>query len=351
MKVFVRTFGFTIALSFSLLSLGFGADAADSTSSSKGPIREFLKERWIQRQNSKPAPKGDTAPDAKITKPGDYTVSFDHGGHTRIYKIHVPQLYRPETAAPLIVAFHGGGGNMEYQATDKFYNLISKSDKEGFVIVFPNGYSRLNSGKFATWNAGHCCAAARDENIDDVAFVREMIQKLTSQLNIDRKRIFATGMSNGGMMSYRLACELSDVFKAVASVAGTDNTLNCSPKNPISVLHIHAKNDTHVLFNGGSGKPFEGDKSKVTEFTSVPNTISKWVKLNGCDPKPQRTLEKAGAYCELYNKCKAGSQVQLCVTETGGHSWPGGEKPRGNESPSKAVSATDVIWDFFKTGH
>jgi polyhydroxybutyrate depolymerase len=224
--------------------------------------------------------------------------------------------------------------------------LISKSDNEGFVVVFPNGFSRLPSGKFATWNAGNCCGGARDENVDDVGFIKKIIDNLSHQLNIDKNKIFATGMSNGGMMSHRLACELAGTIKAIAPVAGTDNTKTCNSQAPVSVLEIHAKNDDHVLFNGGSG-PGLRDKSKVTEFTAVPETVSRWVKRDSCNPKPRRVLTVPGAYCDLYTGCRSGAQVKLCVTDTGGHSWPGGTKPRGDEPPSQAIFANDMMWDFF----
>jgi polyhydroxybutyrate depolymerase len=223
--------------------------------------------------------------------------------------------------------------------------LISKSEESGTIVVFPNGYSRRKTGKLATWNASKCCGAARDADIDDVGFIRAMLGELEAQLNIDPKQIFATGMSNGGMMSYRLACEMSDVFRAIAPVAGTDNTSTCKPTNAVSVLHIHAKDDTHVSFEGGAGP--DAFKSAVNEFTSVPSTISKWVKLNACTSTPTRILEKPGVYCDIYFSCTDAAEVQLCVTDDGGHSWPGGVKPRGNGSPSRAISATDVIWDFF----
>ena len=187
---------------------------------------------------------------------------------------------------------------------------------------------------------------ARDNGIDDVGFVRKIIDNLTRQLNIDRNRIYATGMSNGGMLAYRLACEMADTFKAIASVAGTDNTASCTPQAPISVLHINARNDDRVLYNGGAGKKFR-DMSKVTDFTSVPVTISKWVKLNGCNPTPRRTLDVPGAYCDSYAQCQGHVEVQLCVTETGGHSWPGGSSARGDEHASRAISANDVMWTFF----
>jgi polyhydroxybutyrate depolymerase len=174
-----------------------------------------------------------------------------------------------------------------------------------------------------------------------------MIARLSQQLNIDRKHIYATGMSNGAMMSYRLACEMSDVFSAIAPVAGTDNTRECKPAKPVAVLHIHAKNDTHVLFNGGAGKPFRDKEQLVNDFVSVPDTIAKWTKLNNCSGQSRRALETQGAYCEAYSGCRPGAEVALCVTEDGGHSWPGGNKRRGGGN-STAISANDVMWDFFR---
>jgi polyhydroxybutyrate depolymerase len=232
---------------------------------------------------------------------------------------------------------------MDYQANDSYYGQISKSDQAGFIAVFPNGFSRLKSGKLATWNAGNCCGSARDEGSDDVGFIRDIVKNLSAQLNVDPRRIFANGMSNGGMMAYRLACEMPDVFRAIASVAGTDNTKSCTPSAPISVLHFHAKDDELELFDGGAGRK----SSKVTSFVSVPDSIAKWVRLNSCNTMPKRVFENAGAYCDAYTSCRGGVEVKLCVTPTGGHSWPGGKKPRGDTPGSTALSATDVIADFF----
>jgi polyhydroxybutyrate depolymerase len=235
---------------------------------------------------------------------------------------------------------------MDYQADDSKYGLITKSEATGTIVVFPNGYSRRDNGRLATWNAGQCCGPAHEANVDDVGFIRAMLIEVRKKLNVDGDRIFATGMSNGGLMAYRLACEMSDVFRAIAPVAGTDNTLECTPSRPVSVLHIHAKNDSHVLFEGGAGP--DAFKSAVNEFTSVPATISKWTKINGCASPPKRTQEVKGAYCERYEPCESASLVELCVTESGGHSWPGGQKRRG-ETPSKAISATDTMWEFFES--
>lgn len=334
-----------LALSFSL----FFVVLSSAEEKKGGWLRDKLKERFVKKQQAKPAPAASKDIKAKIENPGDYTFVFSHGGFERYYKVHVPEKYSPKTATPLLIAMHGGGGDMEVQSSDEYYKQISTSNAEGYIVVFPNGYSQFKSGKIGTWNAGKCCAFARDKNIDDVGFIKEMITHLQNQLNIDRTKIFADGMSNGGMMAYRLACEMPDTFKAIASVAGTDGTTSCNPKKPISILHIHAKDDDHVLFTGGAGKNAFRDESQVTDFVSVPDTIAKWVKLNSCEGKPTRNLEKPGAYCEKYVKCKNNTEVQLCVTETGGHSWPGGKKPRGGGNSSTAISANDVIWEFFKS--
>lgn len=312
----------------------------------KGWLREKLKDRWIKKQQEKPAPEA-SSDFKKIELPGSYTFTFPHNGINRFYIVHVPAVYKASSPSPVLFALHGGGGNMKIQANDEFYKLISKSEKENFVVVFPNGFSKLKSGEFATWNAGKCCGDARDTGSNDVGFIKEVFSKLINQVNVDEKKVFATGMSNGGMMSYRLACELPDIFKAIAAVAGTDGTISCSPGKAVSILHIHAKNDDHVLFSGGAGTK-AAEKSKITDFASVPDTIAKWVKENKCSGM-KRVLEVTGAYCEQYLNCKNDSKVQLCVTETGGHSWPGGKKPRGQDETSKAISANDVMWDFFKS--
>ena len=322
---------------FALVLAMFSAPAAHAED---GPLRQRIKERMAQRQQ-----KAESQAQAPIARAGDHDFTIEHDGHSRTYRVHVPRNYDAARPAPLVFALHGGGGSMEYMARDERYALIPHSEKHGIVMVFPNGYSKLRSGKFATWNAGRCCGGARDQNVDDAGFIRRIVENVTMQLNIDRKRIYATGMSNGGLMAYRLACEMPEVFRAIAPVAGTDNTAQCQPSRGVSVLHIHAKNDTHVLYNGGSG-PGTPDKSAVTEFTSVPDTIAKWVRLNACTPTPRRVLDKPGAFCELYTGCRDAAEVQLCVTDSGGHSWPGAEKTRG-EPASQAISANEVMWEFF----
>lgn len=298
-----------------------------------GTLRERLKERIAERI-------------AERTESSDSSQSVSIGGRDRHYLVHLPKGAKPGSRLPLVIALHGGGGDMSHMAKDELYGLISKADSAGFMVVFPNGVGALGGDRLATWNAGNCCGRARDENSDDVAFIRAMIAQLKTRYSIDGDRVYAVGMSNGGMMSYRLACEMSDLLAGIMSVAGTDNTKSCQPARPIPVLHIHARDDDHVLFNGGAGDSFR-DAAKVTDFVSVDDSIRKWVGLNRANSAATRVLEVPGAVCDRHEAGNGGAAVMLCVTETGGHSWPGGSKPRADEPPSQAIKANDVMWDFF----
>jgi polyhydroxybutyrate depolymerase len=297
-------------------------------------LRQHLAER-----RAKPADDPNMTP---ITAPGDYRFSFEHGGVTREYLVHVPRSYSSGRPTPMLLAFHGGGGDADFQADDSKYRLISKSEEAGFIAVFPNGYSRIG-GILATWNAGGCCGGAKKNNVDDVGFVGAVIHRMARQASIDPKRIFATGMSNGAMMSWRLACELPEI-RAIAPVAGTDNTPACKPSRPVPIIEFHAADDDHVPFNGGVGVgPSRAD------FVSVPATQAKWVQIDRAAAQAKRVLSVAGAHCDLHPAARGGVPVELCVTETGGHSWPGGGTQQGRKQPSMAISANDLMWSFFSS--
>ena len=272
---------------------------------------------------------------------GSHELQLRHDGRERGFIVHVPKAYRADRPAPLVLALHGGGGSMEVMAKDRLYGLVSQSEASGWIVVFPNGFSRLG-GKLATWNAGICCGAARERDSDDVGFLRAVVAEVQRRVAVDPQRVFATGMSNGGMMSYRLACEASDIFRAIAAVAGTDGTTDCRPGRPVPVFHLHAKDDDRVLFNGGSGSASDTH----ADFVSVPATVDKWARLNACSGPTQTVLQRPGVTCEVRSGCADGAEVRLCVTDSGGHAWPGGRKALGGKG-STALDATEAIWAFF----
>lgn len=277
---------------------------------------------------------------------GETITAVVLGGASRGYTVYVPKSYKG-VAVPMVMFFHGGLGNMD--TASRWYGWEEKAEKEGFIAVFINGASKWPSGKFATWNAGNCCAYSRDNNINDVGVVKATISALESKYNINKQKIFATGFSNGGMFSYRLACDMTSTFRAIGAVSGTDNYDSCNPSKPISIIHIHALDDDHVLYNGGAGEAAFSDLGKVTSFTSVSANISKWLVRNSITSAPVKEVisNGTGAICDLYSST-SGIQVRLCTTNTGGHSWPGGKtSERSKATPSTAINATDVIWAFF----
>jgi polyhydroxybutyrate depolymerase len=176
-----------------------------------------------------------------------------------------------------------------------------------------------------------------------VHFISKLIQKLTANYKINTKRIYVTGMSNGAMMTYRLACELSQQIAAIAPVSGTLLTEQpCTPTRMVPVLHIHSAIDTKVPYAGGYGLA-------NYYFPSVDSTLRVWAAINGCSATPQ-VITNAALYTQTqYMNCSSNNTVQLFLTNDGGHSWPGGLPARpGADAPSAAFSATDLIWNFFQ---
>jgi polyhydroxybutyrate depolymerase len=279
-------------------------------------------------------PKISTDTESTITRPGDHVFAIQHGGLTRTYVLHVPRSYNIASPVSLLVLLHG---EADLAANEPVYGLKAKSDREGFIAVFPRG-----SGKPASWNAGDCCGQAREPGVDDVGFIRQVVTNIFRQMSIDRGRIFVAGIADGGAMAYRLACEVPALWKAVAVVAAKDGTRDCQPATPVSVLHIHAKDDAQVPF-AGVARPDTADPPAASGAMSVTGTAAKWAQLDGCAAQPQHILDKDGAYCEAWSYCRGKAEVQLCVTDSGGHSWPGSKNARA----SQALSATNLMWEFF----
>lgn len=171
-------------------------------------------------------------------------VDLEFDGLQRSYELHVPPNYDGTTPLPLVVNFHGLTSFGTQQ--QGFSEMDATADERGFIVAYPNGIDN-------SWNAGMCCPTAADDNIDDVGFARAVVEDLGGRGCIDRARVYATGMSNGGFLSHRLACEAADMFAAAAPVAGMLllDSAECQPSRPISIIHFHGTADTIVGYEGG----------------------------------------------------------------------------------------------------
>jgi polyhydroxybutyrate depolymerase len=273
-------------------------------------------------------------------EPGDHDVQLVFAGRDRSYTLHVPSGLDPERPLALVLAFHGGLGTAAYMPA--LTGFSRKADREGFLVAYPNGSGALEDRLF-TWNGGTCCGYSSRENVDDVGFVRAVIDEIAAHFPVDPRRIYATGISNGGILSYRLACEMGDRIAAIGSVAGTQNLPACAPSAAVAVVHIHGTADQHLPFEGGVGsKSLAG-----VEFASVAESIDFWRNADRC-PGEARVEVSGSVTHTTYSPCAAGTAVELYAIEGGGHAWPGGIAAwQGGDPPPMELIATDVLWSFF----
>lgn len=268
-------------------------------------------------------------------------------GRTRSFLLHRPPGYDGSTPWPLVLAFHGATSNARLMQL--FSGLSEKADEAGFLVVYPNGTGNLPN--VLTWNGGNCCGFATKNNIDDVGFIRDLLDHLQQNLNVDPKRIYAAGMSNGAHMTYRLANEMTDRFAAIAGVAGPMAMAQLSPSRAISVIHFHGTDDEFAPFAGGKGpKSIYGQ-----EFLSVDHTIANWVQANGCPPDPviesfpDRQKDGTTIIRKIYGPGRDETEVILVVIDGGGHTWPGRSPlPLALGKSTSNIQANDWIWDFFQ---
>jgi polyhydroxybutyrate depolymerase len=269
----------------------------------------------------------------------EHTITYN--GLGRSYLLFVPRNYKPEQNAPLILMLHGGGGNAKH-TVNTMTPMNSYADEKNVIVAYPNGTGPFNNF-LLTWNSGNCCGSAMEKKLDDVGFIRAVVNDIKRQYNIDDKRIFAAGFSNGGMMSYRLGCELSDIFSGIGSVAGALN-ITCNPSQPVSVIIIHGTADMHVLYDGGQG-PKQYDMRHPRVDKPVSHAVDFWTRHNNCPPSPQHS-ESGNIRKEVYGTCSAGTGVTVFTVKDGTHAWPGGKGHRSGDKPSMEISASKEILDF-----
>ena len=271
-------------------------------------------------------------------------------GLTRNYLYHIPDN---KDNLPLVIALHGGLGSGKRMIDLTENGFTELSDKEEFIIVYPDGIE-------THWNDGRAIQEYKTqrENIDDVKFISKLIDKFINDFHADPQRVYVTGISNGGFMSYRLACELSDKIAAIAPVAGEipkNIVSSCRPSRAIPVLAINGKNDPLVLWEGGH---LQLKDQFLGDTLSAEKSVEHFASLNGCslnstvtdlpnvDVSDGTTIKKIE-----YSNCDLGKEVTLYEIEGGGHTWPGGwqylpESVVGKTS--RDIDANKVIWDFFK---
>ena len=276
--------------------------------------------------------------------------NIDHGGLSRAYLLFVPDGVRPAAGGmPLVVVLHGGGAPAELMAL--YSRFIEVAVRENFAIAYPRGVGRW-------WNDGRLIDGRGETDADDVGFIRAVVADIVANTtSIDRSRVYATGISNGGFLSLRLACEAADVFAAVAPVAATmpaELGARCRPAKPVAVLAINGTADALVPYVGGHARTAQAQRGAIW---SADRTVAFWARHNRCaNPPSMRVLpdvdpDDGSRVIESDYRACADAPVKLLRIEGGGHTWPGGAEglpPSMVGTTNQDIDASEVIWEFFK---
>ena len=262
--------------------------------------------------------------------------SLISSGQKRSYLLYVPKSYDPAVPTPLVISIHGYAEWPAHQMEISHWSTLA--DQYGFLVVYPSGTQFP-----LQWNARGLSNSNTDPTLD-VTFISDLIDKLEDQYNIDSKRIYVNGLSNGGGMSFKLACQLSNRIAAIGSVSGAYllSWEECKPARPVPAIIFHGTSDPIVPFQGGPSSMFN------IPFPAIPEWIDTFANLNGCDPTPQNLMANGDISGVQFKHCKA--DLVFYTISGGGHAWPGGtplpEFLVGHTTQS--IDATRVMWDFFQ---
>ncbi len=294
---------------------------------------------------------------AEVTVTGTlHAGSLMQGIYKRTYLLYVPASYNGISPLPLVLGLHGGGG------TARLHRIMSQLDRaahdHGFFALYPDGTSLIQ-----TWNGGGCCNPAAKNGIDDVGFIRKLVETIAGQYAVDEKRIYTSGLSNGAIMSHRLACEAADLIAAAAPIAGGLNRggdfPDCIPSRPMPIIMFHGTTDENYPIEGGVGSGFSGVDFYPVIHPTDPDTLGDWLAIDGAAEQGSVTYHKGDAICTTYSgvepvvMCVIDPATPLSDGETvydgGGHSYPGGVRVgrTGADAPSKDIDANDAMWEFF----
>ncbi len=282
------------------------------------------------------------------------TEVLEIDGVERTYHIHFPPDFSETDAAPLVLALHGGGGQGLKFDESTAGTLIPAAEARGIVLVFPDGIDKQwCDGRTEHLSEGRDCTA-----IDDVAFIAAIIEQMEQAYGIDPRRVYATGISNGGFMSIRLALDLTDRIAAVAPVAAQLSVALAeqTPPLPISIMIMNGTEDPIVPFDGGEVKLFDFSRSRG-EILSTAETVERFRRYNECDTVPELVQlpenepdDGTAVEIESYTHCIYNTEVIFVRVVGGGHTWPGGQQylsPKIVGVVSQEINASEMILDFF----
>lgn len=264
-------------------------------------------------------------------------TEIDVDGVAREYRLFVPSSVREGVPAPLVIGMHGGFGNAAQFARSSGFD--DEAERGGFIAVYPQGLGRV-----PTWNGGACCGYAARNDVDDVGFISALIDEVAAGYPVDLGRVYAVGHSNGAIMAFRLACELSDRIAAIGAVAGSLEIGSCAMEQPVSVLSIHGDADLNHPLNGGRGPQSVAN----VDFTSTAATMEAMRGANGC--ATGTTVVDEGDIVTTAWDCPPGIDVELQVIRGGSHAWPGSNQVLASGPASQAMDATAVLWTWL-SGH
>lgn len=291
----------------------------------------FAGVRTAYAQEVVPTCTADTAPQA-----GTSENTLEHDGLARTYLVYVPEKYDPTQPTPLVLSLHGFTSNARQQVNISQWNPVA--DEHGFLVVYPQG-----TGFPLRWHSGQSVFESQ-RPVDDVGFINALLDQLIKGFCVDAARIYISGLSNGGGMSHRLACEMAERVAAIGGVAGAYHPGACEPARPVPVIAFHGTADDIVPYLGGGGRDIT--------FPPIETWAAGWAARNGCDAEPE-ALAPVGVVSGVeYVNCEEDAAVMLYTIEGGGHTWPGGaELPAFIVGVTNDdVNASEMMWEFF-TAH
>jgi polyhydroxybutyrate depolymerase len=289
-------------------------------------------------------------------EPGNYSFSLRYGGIDRTWLVHVPPQATAHAPLPMVLNFHGAGSNGKQEET--YSKMDAAADRDGFIAVYPNGTGRFEY--HYTWNAGTCCGYAMFRQIDDVGFVKALIEWMAARTPIDRHRVYATGLSNGAMMSYRLAAQAADHIAAIAPVAGSMVARDITANHPMPIMAFNSVDDPLLHYSGGYGKQVAALFHRKLGNPGVEAGLARWREFDGCPDQAQAAPAISGKIGTAnqgitvtrytWGPCRGGTEILLWKFTGSGHVWPGGIQDRFVSVLGRStdlINANEEMWKFF----